>query len=51
MLSGINQINIICNPYDIDRFRAILGNGNQWGISISYVKQIKPNGLAEAFLL
>ena len=51
MLAGIQQINIVVSPDNIDSFRRLLGNGSKWGINISYTKQFAPNGLAEGILL
>ena len=51
MLAGIKDILLICNPKDLDSFQNILLNGNQWGINIDYKIQIKPDGLAQAFIL
>ena len=51
MLAGIRDILIICSPEDLSRFKSLLLDGLQWGISISYVVQEKPRGLADAFIL
>ena len=51
MLAGIRDIVVISTPEDIDRFSALLGNGAQWGLSIDYVVQPKPEGIAQAFLV
>ena len=51
MLVGIKDILIISTPTDTPRFEALLGDGNQFGISLSYCVQPSPDGLAQAFLL
>ena len=51
MTAGIRDILIISTPEDTPRFEALLGDGSQFGISLSYTVQQSPDGLAQAFLL
>ncbi|TRD11429.1 glucose-1-phosphate thymidylyltransferase RfbA [Erythrobacter insulae] len=51
MLAGIREIAIITTPEDQSQFIRTLGDGSQWGISLTYIEQPKPEGLAQAYLL
>ena len=51
MLAGIRDILIITTARDLDRYKDLLGDGSRVGVSISYLVQDRPNGIAEAFLL
>ena len=51
MLGGIREIAVITTPQDQDQFQRTLGDGSQWGLSLTYIAQPSPDGLAQAYLL
>jgi glucose-1-phosphate thymidylyltransferase len=51
MMAGIREVLVITTPADSDQFQRLLGDGAQWGMSITYAVQPSPDGLAQAFVL
>ncbi len=51
MLTGIREIAVITTPEDQSQFMRLMGDGSQWGISLTYIPQPSPDGLAQAYLL
>ncbi len=51
MLAGIREIAIITTPIDQEQFKRTLGDGSQWGLSLTYIAQPSPDGLAQAYIL
>ena len=51
MLAGIREIAVITTPRDRDQFERVLEDGSQWGLTLTYIEQPSPDGLAQAYLL
>ena len=51
MLAGIREIAMITTPQDQEQFQRTLGDGSQWGLSLTYIAQPSPDGLAQAYIL
>jgi glucose-1-phosphate thymidylyltransferase len=51
LMAGVSEVLVITTPEDQEQFRRLLGDGGQWGLSIDYVAQPRPEGIAQAFVL
>jgi glucose-1-phosphate thymidylyltransferase len=51
MLAGITEILVITTPHELDQFKRLLGDGSQWGISLTFANQTNPEGLAQALVI